>query len=154
HLPEQFDYPDWSPLLEAAEERPEGAFVLHWTVSWRHPPGVVIGAAWWTDPIGRRHWYIEEALPDEHSRFYRDVRGDGGEALCAGPHPLEWLMPPAAGGWRERGGKRELVVVCGCGVAGTPAELAWMGDCCGPCFDQKQDGLPVPDVPPSRPAIG
>lgn len=153
-VPEQFDYPDWSPLLDAAASQPEGVVVLHWTVSWRHPPGVVFGAAWWTDPVGRQHWYLEQALPDEHSRFYRDGHGDDGLDLAAGHHPLEWLMPPASCGWRERGGAREFLVVCGCGVAGTPADIAWAGDCCGPCFDQKQDGLPVSDLPPSRPAIG
>src|SRR5262245_1033462 len=77
-LPPQFDYPDRAPLLRAAEAQAQGVWAHHWTVSWRHPPEVVIGAAWWTDPIGRRHWYMEEALPDEHSRFYRDVRGDEG----------------------------------------------------------------------------
>jgi hypothetical protein len=160
-LPSQYDHPNLEPLLDAWEQ-PEGVRVLHWTVSWRHPPGVVIGAAWWTDAIGRRHWYLEEALSDEDSSFHRHSPGDSGRDLTvtfsfgeAHPrHPLEWFLPEPSCAWRERRGKREFIVVCGCGVAGTPAEIAWTGSCCGPCFDQRQDGFDVPDVPPARSAIG
>jgi hypothetical protein len=155
-MPNQFDYPDWDGLFTRVAEEPEGGVrVEHWTLNWRHPPGVVIGAVWWTDAVGRHHWYLEEALADERSSFQSSSSPSEARDLSNNDrHPLEWLVNPLSCGWRERNGKREFMVVCGCGVAGAPAEVAWTGECCGPCFDQRQDGLAVSDQPPGRPAIG
>src|SRR5947209_5126707 len=83
-LPDQYDRPDWEALLTACAEQPEGVHVQHWILSWRHPPGVVVGAAWWTDALGRRHWFLESALASEPSCFYREVAGREGIDLAAG----------------------------------------------------------------------
>jgi hypothetical protein len=89
---------------------------------------------WWTDRLGRRHWSVGlEGLSPSPS--------DPGIQLLTDRHPLEWIAPQLSGGWRERGGRREFVVACRCGVAGTPAEVAWMGRTCGPCHDREQEGL-------------
>src|SRR5262249_45180761 len=32
---------------------------------------------------------------------------------------------------------------------GAPAELAWMGDCCGPCHDRREEGEAVAEAAPS-----
>src|SRR5205085_182954 len=90
--------------------------------------------AWWTDPIGRRHWHLELNDPVEGS-----------------PQPLAWIAPPLSCGWRERGGVRDFVVICRCGFADSPESLKWMGDCCGPCFDRGQEGLPPLGRPVARP---
>jgi WD40 repeat protein len=38
------------------------------------------------------------------------------------------------------GGAPELLVVCGCGAWGAPAEVGWAGTCCGPCHDRQLEG--------------
>src|SRR5687767_10265146 len=45
-------------LCSCAAGRAEGAYARGYSVA----PGyasVVVGAAWWTDPHGRKHWYVE-----------------------------------------------------------------------------------------------
>jgi WD40 repeat protein len=43
------------------------------------------------------------------------------------------------------GGEPCWLVSCACGMTGLPEELAWMGDCCGPCHDRRVDGQPHPE---------
>src|SRR5262249_27178910 len=93
-----------------------------------------IDVAWWTDHVGRRHWCIEPA----------PLRGDRdpysfsmARTRRLQQHPLELIYPELA--WLS-GKQGRGQVLCGCGAVGAPAELAWMGECCGPCFDRRQDG--------------
>jgi hypothetical protein len=113
---------------------------------------VHFGACWWTDPAGRRHWMAEASL----SPRYRHVAGLNNVARSGdsfepfkGHHPLEFLGPDLAGGFREQGGQWPFVVLCRCGFAGTPESLAWTGSLCGPCHDREEDGL-SPLGPPVR----
>src|SRR5207249_4087090 len=49
---------------------------------------------------------------------------------------------------RGRAGRSEWLTSCACGATGTPGELAWMGPCCGPCHDRRQEEI-VPAPPPA-----
>ena len=82
---------------------------------------------WWEDAIGRRHWFIS------HGIYLFDPEGS---------QPLEWIAPSGALVCRERGGQREWLAICGCGVFGPPEKIAWMGERCGACHDRLQEGLP------------
>ena len=122
----------WDTLW-ADLSRPEGLLT-------RHLPGpqysedVQVVVAWWRDLLGRRHWAIRQGHPSEvHLEIAPDIDKH---------HPLEWIAPPLSTGWRDANGRRELIVLCRCGVSGTPERIAWMGQCCGPCFDRQEDELP------------
>jgi hypothetical protein len=85
-------------------------------------------ACWWTDAIGRRHWYAD--MIHDRDRQLSDA------------HPLEWFASLGSFVLREDGGVREWLAVCRCGVVGPPEKIAWMGAMCGPCHDREQEGLP------------
>jgi hypothetical protein len=104
------------------------------------PHAVVYGASseafdgivcWWEDAIGRRHWFISHKVYP----FAPD-----------GVHPLECIAPPGSFVCQERGGQREWLAICGCGVFGPPEKIAWMGERCGACHDRLQEGLPTPGL--------
>lgn len=97
---------------------------------------------WWTDCLGRKHWL---------------ARAEGEQGHCDPPRggppwgePVCWIAPPGTAGLLARGGRREVVVVCRCGVVGTPEAVLWAGDRCGPCHDREQDGSPPPGPPVTR----
>jgi hypothetical protein len=105
------------------------------------------GVCWWTDRLGRRHWAFPADL--DVSQAWQPA-GIGRICLHPNRHPLEWVAPPLSCGWRERGGRREFVVACHCGVVGTPESIGWMGQTCGPCFDRQQEGVPSLGQPVRR----
>lgn len=90
-----------------------------------------VACVWWTDALGRRHWFIEgdqyrsAGRPDP---LWRCRNGVGAPPLC-------YLAPRHA---ILRGDV--LLVLCDCGAVGTPEAIAWTGPCCGPCHDRRQDG--------------
>jgi WD40 repeat protein len=97
-----------------------------------------VACSWWTDPLGRRHWYIE-------GDQYRLIGNPELLWRCRDgvpPHPL-WVLSPRSVALRGDGPDATLLVVCDCGEVGTPEEIAWTGDCCGPCFDRRRDGTPA-----------
>jgi hypothetical protein len=106
--------------------------------------GPVIGIAWWTDVLGRRHWVVEAGQPFRDSSFVTGTPlgwcegADDGDCTRYS-HPLEQIYPERAGCWRKRKGRREWLVLCGCGACGPPERIGWTGDCCGPCFDRRLD---------------
>src|SRR5262249_30718976 len=56
-------------LCLRAAMRAEGVYAREYSAGLRNA-SVVVGASWWTDPLGRKHWYIEGALVDgRSSRF-------------------------------------------------------------------------------------
>jgi len=91
-----------------------------------------VGCAWWTDAVGRRHWYVEgdvyslEGSSDPAWRF-RD--GVAVNALWA----IGWPRVVCQGAEVDA----PVLVVCDCGAVGTPEKVAWTGDRCGPCFDRR-----------------
>jgi hypothetical protein len=102
--------------------------------------------AWWTDRAGRRHVRVvggrrRFSRPQLNHLF--DPQREGWPALA--------LVYPDVGFLAERGGRRSLVAVCACGAFGPPERLGWMGDCCGPCHDRREEGAtPAPVWPAGR----
>src|SRR5262245_31335140 len=138
--------PSAAELLRCAAGRAEGAFARNHTVNLVESIHVIRGACWWTDRVGRRHWYVEGAVA-ARSSFSRLPLAAVYDDPLGGEHPLLWVAPELSCGWRTRGGQRELVVICPCGACGPPAAIGWAGSSCGPCFDREQEGLP-PVGPP------
>ena len=103
----------------------------------------LVGAAWWTDALGRKHLRVvgRRLEPGNCQRNFR-----------FGPLGADW---PALGlVYPDRvvlrtwpGGGREVLAVCACGAIGTPEGLAWMGEPCGPCHDRRQEGQSAPPLP-------
>jgi hypothetical protein len=113
---------------------------------------ISVRAAWWGDVLGRRHWYVEGASLSR--RMPPATQGPFEGELREGEHPLAYIAPPLSFLWRTHDGQREPAVVCRCGFVGTPESLGWAGECCGPCFDREQEGLPPLGLPPWRRELG
>lgn len=146
------DPPSFDELLAHAAARPQGVYARRTHIDWIL--GMVnYGACWWTDVVGRRHWVVH-AHAGEQRHTIAALAEDHGEGLVEDRHPLEWIAPEVAGGWRSRNGAWDFRVICRCGFAGTPESLAWAGATCGPCFDREQEGLPPAGLPPLRQDVG
>jgi hypothetical protein len=131
-------------LFRQVVRRPEGSKrwrgkrVSNWPVA-------QLVAAWWTDAIGRRHVRI---------------RGFAHLQILEAP-PLAEVHPERVV-VRQRGKETDVLGVCPCGLCGSLAGLAWMGNGCGPCHDRKIEGsavepidvLHAPNDDPQAPAIG
>jgi WD40 repeat protein len=105
-----------------------------------------LAIAWWTDAVGRRHVRVlarRAALktPDLVCLLWPPRFTRTGFAQTWPPLVLVY---PAFTFLRVRGGQRQVVATCRCGVVGTPADIGWMGDCCGPCHDRREAGDSVP----------
>jgi hypothetical protein len=59
--------------------------------------------------------------------------------------PLARVYGEASVVFRSEDGEPEVLVACPCGVLGTPTDIAWMDDRCGPCHDRTVDGVPLPE---------
>ena len=86
--------------------------------------------AWWKDYLGRKLVRITGDQPDWYGQI---------SAKEARRRPPLWNLAPDRVFAVQRGSATEYRVACACGVAGTPEQLAWMGDCCGPCFDRRTE---------------
>jgi WD40 repeat protein len=97
--------------------------------------------AWWTDYQGGRHFRVcggnprVSERPRQYGRFAEDRRS-----------PL-WHVYPDRVFRRRRAGRSEWLASCACGATGAPGALAWMGPCCGPCHDRRQEEI-APAPPP------
>jgi hypothetical protein len=92
----------------------------------------VVATVWWSDCIGRRHQRIIGCQ--------RQAAIDPPEALLR-PEPLRPAMAhiyPDHAFRLTRQGQTHALVACACGEFGTPREIGWMGDCCGPCHDRRE----------------
>jgi hypothetical protein len=100
------------------------------------------GLAWWTDPLGRKHIRVAGRRREPGSQLWANVFYP-----LDGDRPGAWLVHPERLYLRTLPGQsRQLIAVCDdCGAAGPPERLGWMGDCCGPCHDRRQEGsAPAP----------
>jgi hypothetical protein len=105
----------------------------------------LLGVAWWTDPVGRKHVRVvgrrlEPSSEHHHNRFIPPGK----------TRPPRWLVHPERLFVRTLpGGTSELRALCGCGASGPPEALGWMGESCGPCHDHREEfGTPL-----ARPAL-
>jgi hypothetical protein len=95
----------------------------------------LVGAAWWTDPVGRRHVRIVGRRLEQFNEYHQNRFGPLGQ-----PRPALALVHPDACCLRHVPGKpAELLAVCACGTIGKPDALGWMGGCCGPCHDHREE---------------
>lgn len=96
-------------------------------------PASQVLAAWWTDAARRKH-VVVRGRRVEHRESARLLHKD---ELDQRP-PLFHAYPEYVYR-RWVGGRQEVVCACGCGAVGTPQTLGWMGECCGPCSDRKDE---------------
>ena len=97
---------------------------------------VLFAVAWWTDHLGRRHYRLVVAGPEDNGgRLFRALDGE---------RPPLWYVYPERVYCRTRAGRADWLACCACGACGPPGRLAWMGPCCGPCHDREQEGAAAP----------
>jgi WD40 repeat protein len=111
--------------LDRMRERPEG----HLSSEWRACEAVV---AWWADPGGRRHVLIR-AVAEVPARSLRQEASRPALSLVYPEQIFRRARP--VGRW---------LAACACGAVGPPEALGWMGPCCGPCHDRREDHAPAP----------
>ena len=124
----------WAEARREDADRPEGFRV--WKVSDRQFPLPVVALAWWTDRLGARHYrvFAQRIGRYDSPPLLFLIRQKSVVPLRI-VHP-ERVFPVVRG----RKTRPEAFAVCGCGAAGTPEAVGWMGDCCGPCSDRRQEG--------------
>jgi hypothetical protein len=101
-----------------------------------------VALVWWTDHIGRRHVRstASNSCHLEH-RFTSTGRDDS--------RPPLWHLYPDGLFYREKDGAGAWWAVCGCGAAGPPERIAWIGQRCRACHDRLHENVP-PDEGSSR----
>jgi hypothetical protein len=130
---------DWHQFVRRQRNRPEGSQVFNGGRG--ALPAALVKVAWWTDPIGRRHWRVA-------GRRLQWCDAPGRDDPFAA-FPL-WHVHPDRLVLRRARGPPELLAVCVCGEAGPPAAIGWTGERCGPCHDRLEEGSgppPGPEVP-------
>jgi WD40 repeat protein len=106
-----------------------------------------VALAWWTDFAGRRHCRVV-------GRRGEFGRAELNDLLKAGGRPLLRVVHPGSCFFRRVGGKGEWLTLCACGSLAPAEEVGWMGTCCGPCHDRREEGatpdtvLPPPEAWP------
>ena len=124
--------------------RPDGwrEWLLHRDDS-RPDPSDVLLTAWWTDAVGQQHHRIVgESAGTWTEEDWHPLRIRRHHTLV----PLA-LVHPERVVVRTIGTQLDAVVSCSCGLIGMPAELGWMGTCCGPCHDRRLEGETEPPQP-------
>jgi hypothetical protein len=128
----------WSPILHAVISRPEGQSLLRPPQYSYSARGCYVAVAWWSDHQGRKHVRVtagDVAWPGPHRHYSR---------LDEDERPPLWHICPERVYRVQRGDATPAwLACCACGEAGTPRHLAWMGDCCGPCHDRREEGAPL-----------
>jgi hypothetical protein len=96
-----------------------------------------VGAAWWSDHAGRKHYRVVGGRPPNLKADFSHLLGPPAKKA----HPLTLIYGDRTL-LRLEGGERLVRAFCDCGVVGPPEALGWMGDCCGPCHDRREAGEP------------
>jgi sugar lactone lactonase YvrE len=139
--------PGLASFLAEAGASPEGR--RQWNAEGLPQTGVdrsVVAVAWWTDFVGRKHARFvgqRDRLDPPRVENLLCPTGDERPALA--------LVYPAQVLLAHKGGERTLVAVCACGAVGRPEDVGWMGTCCGPCHDRRQEGQSPPRAWPDAP---
>jgi hypothetical protein len=102
----------------------------------------IVVLAWWSDGTGRKHCRVVGVRGD----FMRAERAN---LLCPSGQqaPAVALVYPDAV-FRSVAERDEWLAWCACGALGRPEELGWMGGCCGPCHDRREEGQEPPSAWP------
>lgn len=128
------DYFKWESLVRQMGERPEGR--QQWSDT-RHGDTARVAIAWWTDHLGRRHFRVVGGNSRDGScRNLSSTRTDH--------RPPLWHVYPERLFCRDPGDGGEWIAVCGCGEAGPPRTLGWMGRRCAVCHDRDIEGETAP----------
>jgi WD40 repeat protein len=132
----------WFRFVAEVRSLPEGRRQWKWVWD-RRTDARLVGVAWWTDSLRRRHFRVWAGHSSDGS-FTR--------LLCPenDPRPPLWDLYPDRLFRRTRGEREEWLVVCPCGACGTPDLLRWTGHSCGRCYEN----TPVPpsvEAPPAPP---
>lgn len=123
--------PKWHKLARDVAAKPEGHQMFRGGRG--GVPASQVLVAWWTDPIGRKH-VVFRGRRVENYEARRLLHAEELEARL----PLWHAYPEYV--YRVRVGKvARVVCACGCGAAGAPEVLGWMGATCGPCSDRAQE---------------
>jgi WD40 repeat protein len=128
---------NWQSILDEIASNSEGRSQLEHRNSVNGHTSYV-AVAWWTDHRGGRHVRIgagnlAEGRHLHYSRMDEDTR------------PPLWHVYPEHVYRVDRGGQDTVwVASCACGATGRPEALAWMGPCCGPCHDRREEGEVLP----------
>jgi hypothetical protein len=120
----------WAKALREARRQPEGT--RDFNGGRGGIPAAFVRLAWWTDPLGRRHWRI----------FGRRLELDLTDPRSLPADSLAAVYPDASVLRSGPVGEHWLVSCPDCGACGEPRELGWAGPCCGPCHDRREEGLP------------
>jgi hypothetical protein len=107
----------------------------------------LVGAAWWTDALGRKHLRVVGRRLEPFNALRCNLFGPraGGWPALGLVYP-DRVVARSRPGRGKGAGKREVLAVCSCGAVGRPEALAWMGDSCGPCHDRREEGQPARPV--------
>ena len=119
------DREQWNAFV--SEIRTEAEGVRQWYRNCPPNQGAgLVGIAWWTDHLGRRHF-----------RVWAGSSADGSFRRLFDPEPDSrppfWHMAPDRVFSCRHDGQRKWLAVCPCGMIGTPQAIGWMGDRCGLC---------------------
>jgi hypothetical protein len=135
----------WLPLLREVAENAEGRTQLESLTPRSGVPGAsYVAVAWWSDHQGRKHVRVaggDTAIGQGHLHYTRMDRDE---------RPPVWHVCPGRVYRVKRGGREpEWLASCACGETGPPRALGWMGECCGPCHDRREEGLAAEEAPVS-----
>ena len=98
----------------------------------RFPASSVV-LSWWADHVGRKHVVARgHRVESEEVRFLLYI-----DELRQNP-PL-WHCYPERLYERTASDGTHWIALCGCGAMGSPENLGWMGDVCGPCHDRREE---------------
>ena len=120
----------WAGFVAETRNVSEG--VREWIAGGRRERSRLVRVAWWADQLARWHYRIVA-----RERTLEEALGDRSPVA---EHALAQVYPQVVVLRQRAGSEDEHLVVCGCGASGTPASLGWMGDCCGPCYDRREEG--------------
>jgi WD40 repeat protein len=100
----------------------------------------LLGVAWWTDPLARKHVRVASRRVESFSDHYGNCFVPGRTT-----RPPLWLVHSERLFLRTvPGGQPKVRALCGCGASGPPEALGWMGTTCGPCHDHQEEfGAPL-----------
>jgi hypothetical protein len=103
----------------------------------------LVGAAWWSDPLGRKH----ARVVGRRLEPFNGLRTNRFGPLGGDWAPLGLVYPDAVVLRTLPRSQRKAVGLCACGTIGTLESVGWMGPCCAACHDRQEEGQAPPLAP-------